>query len=144
MTAPAIRLVRILPAPPDDVFAAWTDRDSIREWMCPGSIRESLAELDVRVGGRFTIVMRGPNGEYRHTGEYLEVDRPHRLVFTWLSPGTRGRVTRVTVALKPVGTDATELTLIHEDIPDDTSFTEHQRGWGDIVAKLDARLRQIP
>jgi uncharacterized protein YndB with AHSA1/START domain len=47
----SIRLVRVLPAPPEEVFDAWTDPESIREWMCPGAIYETAATLDVRVNG---------------------------------------------------------------------------------------------
>src|SRR5262249_45040096 len=50
---PPLRLVRVFPARPAEVFEAWTDPQSLAQWMCPGAIRETVAELDVRVGGRF-------------------------------------------------------------------------------------------
>jgi uncharacterized protein YndB with AHSA1/START domain len=140
MTERPIRHVRVLPAPPEEVFDAWTDPKSIREWMCPGSITESVATLDVRVGGRFTIVMKGPDGGVVHTGEYLEVDRPRRLVFTWVSSGVGGRTTQVTLALQPHGAGETTLTLVHERMPDAEAFTTHEQGWGQILVKLADHL----
>lgn len=137
---PTIRLVRLLSAPPEDVFDAWADPAGMKQWMCPGSISEASAELDVRVGGRFRIAMRGTTGEHVHTGEYREVERPRRLVFTWVSSGTRGRETLVTIELRPRGTDQTELSLTHELMPDDDAAARHRGGWGDILAKLDANL----
>lgn len=57
----SIRLVRVLPASPEEVFDAWTDPKSIQEWMCPGAISEAVATLDVRINGRFTIIMKSPS-----------------------------------------------------------------------------------
>ena len=44
--------MRVLPASPEEVFDAWTDAKSVREWMCPGAISEAVATLDVRINGR--------------------------------------------------------------------------------------------
>ena len=138
----AIRLVRVLPAPPEEVFDAWTDPKSIREWMCPGEIAEAVATLDVRINGHFTIIMKSSSGDRIHTGQYLAIDRPRRLVFTWVSNGVRGRTTHVTIELQPHGIDGTRLTLIHEDMPDPEASASHEGGWSQILTKLDACLRR--
>jgi uncharacterized protein YndB with AHSA1/START domain len=138
----AIRLVRVLPAPPEEVFDAWTDPKSLREWMCPGPIVEAVATLDVRVNGRFTIVMKSPAGDVVHTGQYLAIDRPRRLVFTWVSNAVHGRTTQVTIELRPHGAAHTELTLVHEDVPDAEAFASHESGWSQILSKLEACLRR--
>jgi len=135
---PVVRVVRRLPASPGDVFDAWLDIDSLRQWMCPGTSWASAVEVDPRVGGRFRIVMSGEQGDVEHTGEYRELRRPERLVFTWISRMTHGRVTLVTIDLRPVG-DATELTLTHEGLPDDTR-SGHERGWSSIAEKLASAL----
>jgi uncharacterized protein YndB with AHSA1/START domain len=137
----SIRLVRVLPAPPEDVFDAWTNPKSIREWMCPGAVSEAVATLDVRINGRFTIVMKSPAGDLVHTGEYLAIDRPRRLVFTWVSSAVRDRTTQVTVDLEPHGRGATRLTLVHEDMPDAEASASHEKGWADILVKLEGHLR---
>ncbi len=132
-----LRLVRRLPATPAEVFAAWTEAESLKAWMCPGLTHVSTAELDVRVGGHFRIVMRRGAQETVHTGVYHEICPPERLVFTWSSTLTRGETTRVTVELRPQG-DATELTLIHEGLPDAEVAAQYDSGWQSIVAKLEA------
>src|SRR5262249_12899410 len=140
MSAAPLRIVRVLKASPDEVFAAWTDPRSLAVWMCPGTTRRATAEADVRVGGRFRIVMQGPDCDYEHTGEYLVLDRPRRLVFTWKSEATNGRTTTVSVELEPRGDRETVLTLTHEDLPDEEAAARHRSGWGDITEKLGAAL----
>jgi uncharacterized protein YndB with AHSA1/START domain len=134
-----VRIVRRLPAPPNEVFDAWLDVESLTQWMCAGTSRVTAAEVDSRVGGRFRIVMSDERGEVEHTGEYRELRRPERLVFTWISKVTLDRETLVTITLRPVG-EETELTLMHERLPDAEARTKHRRGWTSIVEKLGATL----
>lgn len=140
LRVPSVRIVRILPAPPEAVLAAWTDVESLKQWMCPGTASVVHAELDVRVGGHFRIVMTDKGQDYTHTGEYREIDPPNRLVFTWSSPATGGKPTLVSIDLRPHGVDETEIVLVHERLSDDDSAAKHQRGWDDIVTKLAAHL----
>jgi len=128
-------LERILPAPPPDVFRAWTDPESLRVFMCPGSLTSAEVEADVRVGGRFRIVM----GKVEHTGEYRVVDSPSRLVFTWHSPSTGPGGSLVTIALAP-DAGGTRLVLTHEQLPSDDVAARHRQGWGSILEKLERRL----
>ncbi|MDQ4006234.1 MAG: SRPBCC domain-containing protein, partial [Actinomycetota bacterium] len=93
----AVEISRILPATPDEVFRAWTDPEQLRQWMSP--IGAAEAEVDPRVGGRLRIVMVGGGRRIEHTGEYLEVDPPRRLSFTWRSPFTGNTSTLVTILL---------------------------------------------
>ena len=136
---PALRISRLLPATPEEVFGAWTDPDSVKLWMAPGALTVPIAELDVRVGGRFRIVMRGEGGDYVHEGEYREVSPPHRLVFTWISKGTHGKETVVTVELEARG-EGTELTLTHEGLPDPEQRAQHEGGWSGILDKFASQM----
>ena len=65
---------RVLPAGPEAVFAAWSDADSLRQWMVPGDLERAEAEVDFRVGGRFRIVMHGAERDYVQHGEYLAIE----------------------------------------------------------------------
>lgn len=141
MSEPAIRIVRVLPAPPEEVFDAWTDPQAMRIWMCPGDIFESVVELDLRVGGRFSINMRSPRGDDVHTGEYLAIERPHRLSFTWTSAGTRGRQTVVTIELRARGDGGCELTLTHDRLRDD-AVPQHRVGWKAHLRELFGYLER--
>src|SRR5690348_9530839 len=78
-----ISVRRRMPAPREVVFEAWTDPEGIREWMCPGDTIRAEAQLDVRVGGSYRIVMKSKTRDYIHTGVYQVVDWPSKLVFTW-------------------------------------------------------------
>ncbi len=107
--------------------------------MCAGDTTVAFAELDVRVGGRFRIVMRGAHADYEHEGKYLEVVPPERLVFTWISKGTQNKSPLVTVELQERG-NQTLLTLTHERLPDAEAASRHQQGWTSIVDKLQPHL----
>ena len=137
-----IRITRRLPATPAEVYDAWTDAQSIAEWMCPGPGMSSKATLDVRVGGRFHIDMMGPGVSYPHDGEYLRLDRPRLIEFTWISDGTQQQPTVVTIELKPAGDD-TELTLTHSSFPQQDAAERHEQGWGSIVDSLAETLMKI-
>ena len=135
VTRHGLRITRILPVPPKEVFAAWTDPDCARHWMAPGSMAVAELEMDPRPGGTFRLVMRSERGDIAHIGEYREVDPPRRLVFTWKSPATQGRETVVTVEFHERG-DATELVLTHEELPDEPTADGHRQGWTSIAEKL--------
>ena len=79
---------KMLPASREEVFDAWLDTQGMREWMCPGSATSADVTLESRVGGRFRIVMKTPNVDYEHTGEFRVLERASKLQFTWVSPGT--------------------------------------------------------
>lgn len=141
MTA-SILQERIVAATPEEVFAAWSDPAGLRVWMCPGAdMTAATVELDFRVGGRFRIVMHGAR-DYAHHGEYLEIDPPRRLVFTWISEWLAPAIaaTRVSVTIAPAGRDASRLTLVHEEIPDGDAYQGHPDGWATILAKLAVHL----
>ena len=76
-------LTRIIDAPPDKVFRAWTEPELLKQWFAPLPWTTPVAETDVRPGGGSLIVMRGPDGnEFPNRGVYLEVVKNQRLVFT--------------------------------------------------------------
>jgi uncharacterized protein YndB with AHSA1/START domain len=137
MTDKSLRLVvrRYIRATPQEVFSAWTDPDSIAEWMCPNTVQRADAQLDVRVGGKFRITMKNPGSETEHTGEYRVVEPPSRLVFTWMSVHTDSRPTLVTVELLAVGRH-TEMVLTHENFVKEEAVPKHEKGWTDIANKL--------
>lgn len=139
--APRDRLVvrKIIPASREEVFAAWIDPESIRDWMCPGETVTAEARLDPRVGGSYRIVMKSPTREVDHTGEYLVVEPPAKLVFTWISNSTGNQPTLVTVELFERG-GACELVLTHERFTNAEAVRRHQGGWSQIVDKLAAHL----
>jgi uncharacterized protein YndB with AHSA1/START domain len=76
-------LTRLIDAPREKLFRAWTDPELLRQWFAPLPYTTPVAELDVRPGGSSLIVMRGPDGgDMPLKGVYLEVVQNERLVFT--------------------------------------------------------------
>jgi len=126
----ALVVERVLPAAPDDVFDAWTTPSRMAAWMSPVGAAE--AEVDLRVGGSFHVVM--VEARLEHSGEYLEIEPPRRLVFTWVSPFTGTEPSVVTIELHPHD-DGTRLVLAHERLPENV-VAGHRDGWGTMVERL--------
>lgn len=135
---PSLTLVRRLRASPAQVFAAWIRAETLATWFGPHHTRVEEAELDVRPGGRFRVVLREDNGE-RHEvgGTYTEVTAGEGLAFTWAWHSTPERQSRVSVRLRPVA-EGTELTLVHDRFADEATATRHRRGWTESLERLDA------
>ena len=131
--APEVRITRVLPALPADVFAAWTDPELVGRWMSP----RGRAEVAVHavVGGRLEVVMVEGTTRIEHHGEFLEIDPPWRLRFTWRSPYTGDVPSIVTVELTAVES-GTRLVLIHERLPDAGAVASHEGGWAAILDRL--------
>jgi uncharacterized protein YndB with AHSA1/START domain len=95
------------------------------------------AEADARVGGRFRVLMRSPDGEEHVVGGvYREVVPPERLVFTWAWRSTPERESLVTISLRPDG-DGTLLTLTHERFFDEAARDCAGQGWSGTLDKLE-------
>ena len=77
-----LEIVRVLAASPDEVFDAWTDPVLMAQWFFAHPSWTVDVEADVRVGGRYRLVMKSPDGSEMEThGEYREIARPGRLCF---------------------------------------------------------------
>ena len=139
---PALALNRSYPVGPEKVWRAWTAPEALKRWFGPGPGEPvSLAQLDVRVGGRFRIVFGGPQGtDHEVQGVYREVVPHRKLVFTWTWPrSTPERESVVSIVFKAAG-NGTELDFRHEQLFDESVRDGHQRGWGDALGKLEQYL----
>lgn len=145
---PSLTLKRRLKAPPEKVYAAWTDPAQLAKWFGPKDIAALRVELDPRVGGRFRIVMRGTDAceetgqagaEHHVSGVYREVMPNEKLVFTWAWRSTPERESLVTVLIEPDGAGSL-LTLIHEQFFDEQARDRHEQGWTGCLDKLETYL----
>ena len=136
-TKPSLTLKRRLKAPPEKVFAAWTEPEKVKAWFGPVQITVTHVELDLRVGGLYRITAMSPSGEKHEVGGVLrEVVRNERLVYTWAWHSTPERESLVTVELKPDG-DGTLLTLTHAQFFDEDARDRHQHGWNAALDKME-------
>jgi uncharacterized protein YndB with AHSA1/START domain len=139
---PFLNLVRSYPVAPEKVWRAWTDAQALKKWWGPGpGDPVAVAELDVRVGGRFRIVFGGAKGtDHEVQGTYKEVVPNRKLVFTWTWPKTTPeRESLVTIVFK-ASADGTELDFRHEQLFDEKVRDDHKRGWSGSLEKLAAFL----
>ncbi len=152
-TAPAatlsdreLAISRIIDAPREKVFQAWTDPELLKQWFAPKPWTTPVAELDVRPGGASLIVMRGPDGnEFPNRGVYLEVVKNERLVFTnayvraW-EPSEKPFMT-VIVTLEDLG-GKTRYTarVLHWTVADRETHEKmgFHKGWGQCADQLAA------
>jgi uncharacterized protein YndB with AHSA1/START domain len=128
---------RTIKASVQRVFAAWTSPDQLRAWWGPRPVTCSDAEVDLRVGGRIRIVNAIPGGgTITIDGEFRVVEPPHRLVYTWRMDDGPPESSLVTVTFSARG-DATEVVVLHEEIPNETVRDSHERGWSGCLDGLE-------
>ena len=134
--APVLVVRREIAVPREKVFEAWLDSESLAHWMRPGDFTHATVSVDPRVGGGFRIVMEGrtDGGDYEHRGEYLAIEPPSLLSFTWISRATDHKPTVVTIEFHERGA-GTEVVLTHRRLPP-KAVEAHREGWTDIVRVL--------
>ena len=135
-TLPSVTIVRRIKASPARIWAAITQPEQMIQWWGPDAGPTLSAVADVRPGGRFSVVFRLVNGdEHNPTGIYQEVIPEQKLSFTWDLPGAQEPDSLVTFLLKPID-GGTELTLLHEHLPDEAERGSHEQGWNGLLDKL--------
>lgn len=136
-----VRVTHRFRASAERVFDAWLDAKTAGRWMFATPTGEIVrAETDPRVGGRYTFTDRRDGEDVEHTGEYLEIDRPRRLVFTFGVPSASPDFDRVTVDIVPLETGC-ELTLTHEMNPEWAEYADRTAaGWTTMLQGLERAL----
>ena len=127
----------VINAPIEKVFDAWLNPQLLSRFMLPmPGMAQPKTEVEAREGGRFTIYMDVGDQIIPHSGTYLEMERPNRLVFSWESPfSTDGSC--VTLNFIAMDAKTTRLELTHVRFIDEQSRANHEAGWGNILSSLD-------
>jgi uncharacterized protein YndB with AHSA1/START domain len=128
-----LRISRTIKAPRKKVFEAWTAAEQMKQWCAPGEMTCTLAESELKVGGKLRVHMTapGPDGPtHKAIGEYRVVQPPTKLLYTWMweSPEGMSPETVVTMEFHEKGPDTTEVTMVHE-LPNEESKNSHEKGW---------------
>ncbi len=137
-TETSLRLTRMIQADPAKVFEAWTDPKQLNLWSAPEPM-DVEAEVDLRVGGRYRILMKGTDGGvFTAVGEYREIDPPNRLSYTWKWEETGNDYYDTLVTVEFHDRDgATEVVLIHDLFPDAEITGKHNEGWTSCLTRLE-------
>lgn len=139
-----LEISRVFSAAVETVFDAWLDADGIKQWMCPGEgVNVPNPVIDAKEGGTFDFTMAVGDQNLPHTGTYKIIDRPRKLQFTWLSPGTQGIETVVTLDFESLGDSESRLTLNHAFLPNQQESDNHKGGWNRILECLDKELSAV-
>ncbi len=127
-------------APIEKVFDAWLDAATLAKFILPmPGMPEPEVENSPKQGGRFKIVMHVGENDIPHTGEYLEINRPNRLVFTWKSPFSTDDST-VTIDFTKTADNVTDVKLTHVRFIDEEARLNHEGGWANILDALGGIL----
>lgn len=138
----SLRVARVIRADAPALFRAWTDPQVLRHWWRQEGEGWAFvaAAIDLRVGGRYRLAMRDPEGRtHAAVGVYREVEPPARLVFTWDWEDAARSVgeTLVTVEFKDAGEERTEVIVTHERFADAARMGRHQQGWTELLRLLE-------
>ncbi|MFD7245777.1 SRPBCC family protein [Streptomyces massasporeus] len=138
-----VRLRRALDGSCPAVFRELTDPRELARWWGPDGFTIPRVESDLRPGGAYRIAMRPPEGELFYlVGEFLEVEPPERLVYTfrWEDPDPEDRETVVTLSLHDIDAAGSELVLDQGDFASERRRALHEEGWSQGLGKLGELL----
>lgn len=126
-------------ASPESVFDAWITGAKVRRWFGQGLGEMTRVAIDARVGGAFSFVQRRGLDDVEHVGKYEELDRPNRIVFTWIVKGTQ-HPSRVVIDI--VANDGgSEVTLVHELHPHWANYIpQTENAWNKMLAAMAAAI----
>lgn len=137
-----LELTRVIAAPRQRVFDAWTRPEIIRQWFGPEGYITPTVKTDPKVGGDYEIHMVGPDPspsepprQAKVTGSYTRVNPYDLLQFTWSANWAPGETSMVTVHLRDVD-GGTELRLVHDRFLSEQSRDGHEKGWTGALDKF--------
>jgi uncharacterized protein YndB with AHSA1/START domain len=139
----SLTLDRHFDADRDAVFRAWTDAAALAQWFAPADeFRTVVHELDVRVGGKYRIAMHEADGIHVVYGEYVHINAPDSLVFTWAWEHDEDAVQMLVSIELAAANGGTDMRLLHERLPSETSRDLHNEGWAGCLARLAGVVEQ--
>ncbi len=150
VTTPSDReivLTRVFDAPRDLVFEAHTSCEHLSHWWGPRGYEIIGCEIDFRPGGAWRVVHRGPDGEeYGFRGEYREIVRPERIVWTFEFEGMPGNVSVETLTLEERdGKTTLTATSVYDSVEARNAMLESgmESGAAETYERLDEYLEAL-
>jgi uncharacterized protein YndB with AHSA1/START domain len=138
-----LELQCLLDAPRELVFTLLTAPAELAKWWGPRGFTTPEIELDLSVGSGYRFAMQPPDADLFHlSGEFLEIDPPSRLVYTfrWEEPDPDDRETVVKLTLAAVG-EVTQVSLSHGEFATEARLALHRSGWTESFEKLQELIK---
>ena len=136
----SLEIRRVINAPRNRVYEAWTDPGQLKEWWGPEGVRTRNFTADARVGGRYRWDLVSQEGEEMTAfGEYRELVPGKKIVFTWKwddDEAWENKNSVVTIELSDCD-GGTEVRLIHVQLPSEESRDRHNEGWSSVLDRLE-------
>ncbi|MCO7226388.1 SRPBCC domain-containing protein [Pleionea sp. CnH1-48] len=123
--------------PVSELFNAWSNIDVIARWFAPGDMTVPHAEVDLKEGGNYQIVMQDPDGsQHIIEGHYLNIEKDKNLTFSWQWKDSPTK-TKVQVDFTSIDEQRSKLSLLHTEFPDQEMCDKHQMGWNGCLDNLN-------
>ncbi len=137
-----VRIERTFEASAQEVFDAWTSPEVMRRWLhCEPDWSTPVAEVDLQVGGAVRVVMRKPDGsEAGARGQYTLIDRPHRLVMTWIFDDDPSNEQLMELSFAESSEGSTTVLMVNRNISGDERRKAQDWGWRGCLAELQRAL----
>ncbi|PIT89098.1 MAG: hypothetical protein COU27_02115 [Candidatus Levybacteria bacterium CG10_big_fil_rev_8_21_14_0_10_36_7] len=136
---------RVINAPIEDVFDAWTIPQIMQEWLSPEGMTTPTVESSFNQGGNYMIVMEGKNGE-RHIayGTYTKINKPHEVEMTWSwdKDDDDSKRSKLNLKFEKVEDNKTKVILHHYNLPSEEECQNHEKGWISSFNKLEKKLHE--
>lgn len=138
-----LRFVRTFQASCEEVFRAWSDPKVMAIWMRNGEHKWiENCKIDLKINGMFNYLLCVKETKYRIKGKFLEIDHPHKLVFTWNAPWLGDNITKVTIILRKIG-KKTEMIMDHEGFANSDLRDGNRQGWADLIDNIPNVFRKL-
>lgn len=135
------RVARVMPATPEAVFDEWLDPESLADWMCPRPDKCVAVTVEPRVGGKVRFDVDHAGTLVIISGQFLDIDRPRLLRFTWANSDwpdpTASSI--VAVTFEPHGERETLMSIEHTLLPSGV-YRDFQNGWAGVCDQLEEYL----
>ena len=137
-----LNITRIFDAPRDVVFRAWSDPEQAKRWWGPKGFETTILKWDLRPGGEWRSLMRGPDGkEYPQEGVFLEILPPCRTVYTFKWVNESDPESLITVEFADRG-GKTEMTFHQREFKSVESRDSHREGWNGSFDRLAEQVKK--
>jgi uncharacterized protein YndB with AHSA1/START domain len=136
MKTTEINLTRLIEAQPEEVYEVWLDQS------CPGSPWFGVPKviLNPQIDGLFYSMYKIEAREIAHYGRFIDLNRPSKIQYTWVSEATHGLETLLTVSFEPMN-GRTQVSVNHSNVPDDEAGKRHQHAWGFVLNRIASHFK---